>query len=142
MAEVKNTDIEHLKLISIFHYVLAGIVAVFSLFSIIHIGMGLSFITSPATYSQSDGIEFASEFGWFFVITGFVILIAGLMLAIGLAVSGRCLAKRKGYWFSFVIACIECLYAPLGTALGIFTLVVLCRDSVKNLYTANAIRGR
>ena len=33
-----------------------------------------------------------------------------------------------------VIAAINCLHIPIGTMLGIFTFIVLGRDSVRKLY--------
>jgi len=36
--------------------------------------------------------------------------------------------------FCFVVACIECLFMPFGTVLGAFTIIVLMRPSVKNLF--------
>jgi len=36
-----------------------------------------------------------------------------------------------------VIAGIECLFMPFGTVLGVFTLVVLVRPSVKELFLRN-----
>ena len=50
------------------------------------------------------------------------------------AICGRALARRTRYWFVFVIACIECLFMPFGTILGVFTLIVLSRESIKNLF--------
>jgi len=38
------------------------------------------------------------------------------------------------YWFAFVMACIECLFIPFGTILGVFTIIVLSRESVKTLF--------
>jgi hypothetical protein len=32
------------------------------------------------------------------------------------------------------MACILCLFTPLGTILGVFTIIVLSRQSVKELY--------
>jgi hypothetical protein len=37
----------------------------------------------------------------------------------------------------FVIACIECLFMPFGTILGVFTLIVLSRESVKKLFLSD-----
>jgi hypothetical protein len=31
-----------------------------------------------------------------------------------------------------VVACIECIFVPFGTILGVFTLIVLSRESAKN----------
>ena len=38
--------------------------------------------------------------------------------------------------FVFVVACCECLFMPFGTVLGVFTIVLLSRDSVKNAFNA------
>ncbi|MEO1377496.1 MAG: hypothetical protein AAFW70_25095, partial [Cyanobacteria bacterium J06635_10] len=55
-------------------------------------------------------------------------------IAIATILSGRFLKLHKRYWFSFVTACFLCLFTPFGTILGVFTLIVLCRQSVKDLY--------
>jgi len=38
--------------------------------------------------------------------------------------------------FSLIIAGINCVQFPFGTVLGVFTFVVLLRDSVRELYEA------
>jgi hypothetical protein len=50
-------------------------------------------------------------------------------------IAGRCLSRRKCYSFALVIACIECLFIPFGTILGVFTIVALSRASVKGLFS-------
>ncbi|HEX3343695.1 MAG TPA: hypothetical protein VHS09_03940, partial [Polyangiaceae bacterium] len=57
------------------------------------------------------------------------------------AYSGMSLKKRKRRTFSFVVACLCCVNIPLGTALGVFTLVVLSRQSVKAIYDRVAYYG-
>lgn len=49
-------------------------------------------------------------------------------------ISGRCLARRRNRLFSFVMAAFLCMFMPFGTVLGIFTIIVLSRESVKRLY--------
>jgi hypothetical protein len=138
MERIENKDREHLKLLSIFHYVVGGIVAAFSMLSLLHISIGLSFILSPQKFpTTGDSPPLPDEFGWIFLITGLAFLVIGLTLSICLIASGRFLAKRKRYWFSFIVACFECLFTPFGTVLGVFTVIVLSRDSVKNLYEKN-----
>jgi uncharacterized membrane protein HdeD (DUF308 family) len=51
-------------------------------------------------------------------------------------ISGLCLRARKGRTFSLVVAGINCLHIPLGTVLGVFTIIVLIRDSMRELYEA------
>ncbi len=53
-------------------------------------------------------------------------------------VSGWCLWKRKSRTFSLVVAAFNCVHMPIGTVLGVFTIVVLVRDSVRELYEAQA----
>jgi hypothetical protein len=35
-----------------------------------------------------------------------------------------------------VVACLECLFIPFGTILGVLTLIVLSRESVKTQFSA------
>ena len=51
-----------------------------------------------------------------------------------LAYSGVCIRKRRHRTLSVIMACLSCVNIPLGTALGVFTLVVLSRPSVKAMY--------
>ena len=48
------------------------------------------------------------------------------------------LAARRRWLFCMIIAGIQCAFVPLGTVLGIFTLIVLQRDSVRRLFPASA----
>lgn len=142
MEKIESASHEHLKLLSIFHYVVGGIGIVFSMFPLMHISIGLSLIlsTQESLPLESPPLESTlppPTFGWIFLIWGLVILVFGLTLSICLIASGRFLAKRKRYWFSFIFACIECLFTPFGTVLGIFTIIILSRESVKALYGLN-----
>ena len=125
-------DAEHLKLLAVFHYVLAGLSVVFGCFFIIHIVMGGVMLSG--SMSGGSGPPPPKEIGWLFVIGGgFAILISWAM-AFALFLAGRWLSARRNWTFSFVFACIACLNVPLGTALGVFTIIVLQRPSVKALF--------
>ncbi len=43
-------------------------------------------------------------------------------------------SARRHRTFSIVIASLSCMSFPFGTILGVFTLIVLVRPSVKILY--------
>lgn len=75
-------------------------------------------------------------FGWFFVIIASVFILFGLTLACLVFATARCLARRKHHLFCVVMAGVECIFMPFGTVLGVFTLMVLVRPSVKELFTA------
>ena len=131
-----NQDLEHLRLLSIFHYVLAGLAALFACFPLIHLVIGIVLVFVPEKMTSNG--EVPPEFiGWFFVILAGCFILEGLALAVFIAVTGRFLSQRRRYIFCMVVAAIECTFMPLGTVLGVFTLIVLTRDSVKKLFEAN-----
>ena len=132
-----NQDREHLRLLAIFHYVVAGLAALFSLFPLIYAMIGVIFVFIARHGTPKPGEELPPEFlGWIFIGIGSVLFLLGIGLAICILIAGRCLSRRKGYTFALVIACIECLFVPFGTILGVFTIVSLSRESVKALFFA------
>ncbi|MCX7044581.1 MAG: hypothetical protein NTX50_03710 [Candidatus Sumerlaeota bacterium] len=135
-----DKDNEHLRLLAIFHYVLAGITALFSLMPIIHVIMGIM-ILSGKFPPQNPHDDFPKEFfGWMFVIIGSAVIIVGLSLATGILLAGLSLSRKKYYIFCLVMAGIECLFMPFGTVLGVFTIIVLMRDSVRQIFQSSAGR--
>jgi len=125
-----NKDEEHLKLLSIFHYVVGGIAGFFSCFPIIHLIMGIAMLAETSRGGPSV------FFGLIFVMLALTFITLGWTLAICMIISGRRLARRKCYKFCFAIACVSCLLMPHGTVLGVFTIIVLMRPSVKELFAA------
>ena len=142
MEPISSQDRENLKLLSIFHYLFGGMILAFSL---LQASILLSLFAwhsipdyrLPSDLPLGDSSFLLSQFGVIVIVVGLAFLIFGLMFPFCLIASGRLLSKRKGYWFSFMTACIECVYTPFGTILGIFTLIVLSRQSVKALYGLN-----
>ena len=126
-------DEAHLRLLSIFHYVVGGLTALFSLFPVFHLVMGLVFIFASEGFF--GGGEAPPAFvGWFFVIFSVLFITAGMALAICIIITGRFLASRSHHLFCVVIGGIECIFMPFGTVLGVFTIIVLMRKSVKELF--------
>ena len=137
-----NQDKEHLRLLAIFHYVVAGLAALFSFFPLLYTTVGAIFIFAARHGTPKPGEEPPPEFiGWIFAIVGSLLFLLGVAIAICILIAGRSLAKRTRYWFALVVACIECLFIPFGTILGVFTIVVLSRESVKALFSAAQAPG-
>ncbi len=133
-----NQDLEHLKLLSIFHYVMAGLACFIPLLSLIYIGMGVGILTGSfghSTPSSRSGDLFGA---YFFIGFGVVFALVGVTGAVLNIVVGRSLARHERRTFCMVIAALNCLHMPLGTLLGVFTLIVLARPSVQALFEANA----
>jgi Ca2+/Na+ antiporter len=130
-------DDEHLRLLSIFYYVKGGITALFACIPIIHVVLGLVFIIAPHAFGHGND-QPPAFLGWLFVILGSFLILFGWTFAVLAVITGRCLSRRKHYAFCFIVACIECLSVPFGTVLGVFTILVLNRQSVKELFKPRA----
>ncbi len=137
-----NQDQEHLRLLEIFHYVLAGLQALIGLFPIFHVGMGIAMLTGyfPMGPRPPSGAPFAMPdvMGWMFVGIGGSIILFYETLAILTLTAGRSIAARRRHTFCLIAAAIGCLNMPMGTLLGVFTFIVLLRPSVKPLFDAQA----
>jgi len=129
-------DEDHLRLLSIFHYVVGGLAALFALFPIFHLVLGLFFVFAPGKMG-AKGEAPPAFIGWMFVIFSAAFILVGWAFAALVLTTGRFLAKRKYYMFCLVMAGVECVFMPFGTVLGVFTIIVLIRDPVKQLFTAN-----
>src|SRR5438094_2654414 len=134
-----NQDKEHLRLLAIFHYIVAGLAALFSFFPLLYTTIGAIFIFVARHGTPKPGEHLPPEFlGWIFVGLGSFLLLLGIAMAICILIAGRCLSCHKGYSFALVMGCIECLFIPFGTILGVFTIVVLSRESVRGLFSTAA----
>jgi hypothetical protein len=133
-------DVSHLRLLSIFHYVVAGLTALFSLFPLIHVGIGIAALSGAMPIESNGGAASPDEtrlFGWLFIVIGSILILCGLTLAGFMAYAGRCLARQQRHTLCLVVAALSCMLMPLGTVLGVFTLIVLLRPAVKAAFDAS-----
>lgn len=141
-AASPNNDAEHLRLLSIFHYVCAAVVAVFSSFFLLHVAMGIAILQGNETFGgafQHGVAPFGHDqriVGLMFLMAGSFVVLSGWAFAALLVLAGRFLALRRSRIFCIVIAALACTFTPFGTVLGVFTLVVLLRPSVQALFEA------
>lgn len=132
-VQQQNPDTEHLKLISIFHYIVSGLAAFFACIPFIHFAIGLFMILAPQKFGQGNN-QPPAFMGWLFVVMASFFILAGWTFAVLVLIAGRFIARRKHYQFCFVVACVECILMPFGTVLGVFTILVLNRPTVKQLF--------
>lgn len=130
-------DRENLKLLAIFHFVGAGF-ALFGLLMIyVHYRMFSDVVTNPQLWQREGAppmpampVDMLAIMKWVYIVLAALIVGSGLLnLLVALALRRRTLRV-----FSIVVAAVNCLYFPLGTALGVFTIIVLSRESVRQLY--------
>jgi lysylphosphatidylglycerol synthetase-like protein (DUF2156 family) len=131
----QRRDREHLKLLAIFHFVFAGLALVGIAFLFVHYFMMHTMFSNPEMWkSQPQAMPpkaFLDAFIWFYLFMG-VMLLTGLVLNL---LSGYFLSQKRHRLFSLIIGGLNCLQIPFGTALGVFTIIVLSRDSVRELYS-------
>jgi hypothetical protein len=123
-------DEDQLKLLSILYYVWGGLTACFSCFGLVY-SLVIGGVLTAASREGNGPPPWVG--GMVFIIVGFAVLFA-IAVAVLTIMTGRYLAQRRSYTFCFVMAVITCLSVPIGTALGVFTIIVLMRPSVKQLF--------
>jgi hypothetical protein len=137
-----NQDREHLRLLAIFHYAGAGLAALFSFFPLLYTTIGAILIFAARHGTPKPGEELPPEFlGWIFAIVGLLLFFLGIAMAICILLAGRCLSRNKHYTFAMVMACIECLFIPFGTILGVFTIIALSQESVRTLFSTGTAQA-
>ena len=142
---VNGADANHLKLLVIFSWIWGAIVALFSSIFLIHVFMGLmmihgNFPASPAQATAAGGAPapLPPGFGWFFVVFGSAGVLFGWTLGVLNFLSAYSMNKRRWRIFSLVVAALNCLYVPFGTAFGVFMFVVLLRPTVTQAFQGEA----
>ena len=121
---------EHLNLLSICHYVFGSVIVLFSCLPLLCVAMGVAMLWGAI---EDDTPPVA----WAFILFGAVFTLVGWMPSAVMIVAGRKLKRRTSRTFCMVAAGLECILMPFGTVLGVFTLVVLMKESVAKLFAAN-----
>ena len=126
-------DAEHLKLLSIFYFVLAGLGVAGLGFLGVHFAFMRLFFHPDVLKNQKDGPppDVLIKFMAAAYIFGALVIIVGSILNL---LSGIFIRQRRNRMFSLVVGGLNCLHVPLGTLLGVFTIITLTRDSVRRLY--------
>lgn len=134
MRDQRKADADHLRLLAIFHFVVAGLSLVGIGFLALHYTFIRVFFANPEMWKNQKGAlpppEVFGIFKWFYVFFGLILVMA----AIGNLLSGLFIQRRKYRTFSLFVAGMDCLQVPFGTVLGVFTFIVLLRDSVREAY--------
>ena len=127
-------DEQHLKTLTIFYYILAGFSALLGCLGLMYIGIGaaMALFAEGVTSSDPDAPPpgLIRLIGLGIAGIGGLALTAQLVVAVLQFLAGRFIALRRHRMFCLVIAGLICLGVPLGTALGVYTFVILTRPGV------------
>jgi hypothetical protein len=128
-----DRDAQELQLLAIFQYVVAGMTALFGCFPIIHLAIGIAALSGHLNSGIRDPKE-TILFGWLFTTVAGAVILIMWTAALLFALVGRNLQKRRHRMFCVIVAGFECMMMPFGTVLGVFTIIVLMRPSVSELF--------
>jgi hypothetical protein len=104
------------------------------LIGVAFMGLGVFFVSSPQI-AQSNNPP-PPWFGAIFAGMGALVFVTVESMAALSFFTGRFLARRRNHNFCVVISALNCMCMPLGTALGVFGILVLQRASVKSLFAS------
>ena len=135
-------DAEHLSALSIGHFVLSGVAVLGAAPTLLYgvagaklmeeFGSDLSMAMGDIPGQSPDAmLQDLSSLVTTLIVSAVVLAVVS---AVHLLVVGVMIRKRRLWTFCYLTGCGECLMFPFGTILGIFTILVLSRPSVKRLF--------
>jgi hypothetical protein len=129
---------ESLRLLAVAHYVLAFVTALLTPAGVYlaYVGWSLLHPARGEAWTPEAGQELFDPLRWgaaYFLIGGILaslaLLHAGVLVFVGRAIAGR---RRRVFCLMF--SAFDLTYIPLGTALGVFTLMLLTKPQVKQQF--------
>lgn len=124
-----DQDLQQLNLLSIFYFIIGGLVGLSGCFFLMLPGLGISMLTGQL--GEASDAEFV---GTVFTVVGVLSLCLMWGLALATIAAGYFLRQRRAWVFCMAMAGLNCLSVPLGTILGVATIMVLTRPSVKAMF--------
>jgi len=128
---MENQDEKNLDLLATLQTILGILTALMACIPLVYLGVGIAIFVGAASGSEAA----PRVVGLVFIILSLLIILAGWVLAVMIIITGRKMRKRESFNFCMIVAFLECLIMPLGTVLGIFTILNLNKDSTKELFT-------
>jgi hypothetical protein len=126
-------DLEHLRWLSIAHYIYGGFWLLIALLIVVVVGFFM--IAGTGAAAESGELEqLGRTAGPFLGLIGVLIAVFVLAFPVATIIAGQYLTQRRNRTFCVVISALNCLSAPFGTVLGVFTIVVLARPSIRAMF--------
>jgi hypothetical protein len=124
-----DQDQSELRLLSRLHYALAVLTAVASLLAIPFIWAG------RVALDQLASGDLDRELGALVLLMGGISIAVLCVVHAGVLVYiGRLIRSCRRWWLVMIFSALHTMNVPLGTALSIYTFIVLSRESVKKRF--------
>lgn len=123
---------QHIKVVSVL-YIILGILGIVLAVGILVLGAG----TVTTILAQEDSSEARVGAAWAGGCLTFIAVMFGLM-AIPSILAGWGLSQRKSWarTLTIILAILSLPQFPVGTAIGVYTLVIMFNDETKRILTA------
>ena len=122
---------QYLQYLAIGHYVMAAMALVFGSIPILQILAGLFMATDVLGSVVRDVPTAGLAAGVIFMLIGLIYVLAAWVYGLFMIKAAKALKEQRNHNLCVVMAAVSCLFVPVGTVLGIFTLLVLLDDDVK-----------
>ncbi len=133
MTEIERQEVidnEHLKIMSIVHFVYSIPSFFVSMYLLLYAVMMPFIAMTDSTIDESENVIFICMAVGFGLASLFSIL-----TSIGLIVSGISIRKRKFRILSLIVSLPLFLSFPIGTLVGVLSIILFNRPSIKKLYS-------
>ena len=134
-AAIQRTrDKQHLTRLVVSYYVLAGLTLLFGCAGLLYMVFGVGmFVLSDDLLAADPNAPppgVIQLIGGVLAAVGVVIALLQFVSTVLLAMTARFISMRQYRTFCLVTAGLTCLSVPLGTALGVYTFVILTRPDI------------
>ncbi len=133
-----DENIRYLNILTIFHFIVASILGLLSCLPLINLFIGIPML-KDVPYALKQG-EFFSQTTFaplMFILLPVGMAVIGWMFAIAIALNGYYIKNRQWLTYCLAIGGIETIFMPLGTVLGVFTIILLTKPNIKNLFDSD-----
>lgn len=132
-ATGKTQKEQYLDILALIYYVLAALGVLITLFVV---AIMVFATTIPMIAAASDSGPSIGVMELVMGCIGFIVLAITLVSCGIQAWAGWCLQHRKGYVLVLIVSALMLLSVPLGTVLGVLTIMLLSEPEVKALFGA------
>jgi len=122
---------DHLRVLSVFYYISAGLSLFGGCVGLIYVVFGVVLIGVGASDPEAQGAGLA---GGVVVVVGLAVVLFVVGTAYASFLTARSLVARKRYMLCMIVAGVHCMNIPLGMVLGIFTFIILLKPEAKQLF--------
>ena len=145
--QIQRQDADQLRILAIAFRIVGALCAICVNFAWIHVFIGIAAIMHPemtsasvngpnrtTTGSMPVGPAAGTAFGGMFIVAGLTIILFGFVLGIFGFRAAKAMDERRNWNLCFGTSIAFMVVQPIGLVLGILSLIVLSRPSVKQLF--------